>query len=51
MLIQVQIQNMQGQVDIFQDTYFQDTNLHIHLQVKMFHFEYINHDIHLDFLF
>ena len=47
MLIQVQIKIEQDQGHIFQYIYFQ--NSQIHLQAIMYHFEHIDHDIHLDF--
>ena len=49
MVIQVQAQNIRDQVHIYQDTYFQ--NFQIHLQAIMYHFERISHDIHRDYLF
>ena len=47
MLIQVQIENEQDQVNIFQYIYFEI--FQIHQKVIKYHFEHIDHDIYLAF--
>ena len=49
MLIQKLKEIMQDQAHIFQDTYFETSQ--IHQLTIMYHFEHTNHDIILQFLF
>ena len=49
MLIQMQTINEHDQVHIFQYIYFQ--NFQIYLQAIIYHFDHIDHDIHLGFHF
>ena len=48
MLIQVLIENVLGQVDIFRDMFFETSE--ICQRVIMYPIEHISHDTHLDFL-
>ena len=51
MLILMQLENIQGEVHIFQDTYFESSKIHLLTITIMYHFQYANRNILLNFLF